>query len=99
MNGEFMPKDNDFQLLEVVRPHAQGGDLQKPTQHHVAERDKHDPRNVPSIKPNSRIDVPCIRPHDSNNWESRQVVDVDRCARPDLSPSFALSISSLPMLW
>ena len=45
-NGEFMPKDNDFQLFEVVRAKTQGSELDKPTEHQVAERDKHEPSCV-----------------------------------------------------
>ena len=41
-NGEFVPEDDDFQLFEVVRPHAQGSELEKLTEHQIAERDKHD---------------------------------------------------------
>ena len=41
-NGEFVPEDDDFQLFEVVRPNAQGNELEKPTQYQVAERDKHE---------------------------------------------------------
>ena len=37
-----MPQDDDFQLLELVRPNAQGRELEKPTKHHVAERDEHE---------------------------------------------------------
>ena len=36
------PEDDNFQFFEVVIPNAQGSKLEKPTQHQVAERDKHD---------------------------------------------------------
>jgi hypothetical protein len=45
-NGEFVPKDDNFQLFEVVRPNAQGSELEKPTEDQVAERDKHDASRV-----------------------------------------------------
>jgi hypothetical protein len=36
-NGEFVAEYDDFQLFEVVRPHPQGSELEKATQHQVAE--------------------------------------------------------------
>jgi hypothetical protein len=36
-DGEFVPKHDDFQLLEIVRPKAQGSKLQKTPKHHVTE--------------------------------------------------------------
>jgi hypothetical protein len=36
-NGKFVSEDDDFQLLEVVRPHPQGSELEQPTQHQVTE--------------------------------------------------------------
>jgi hypothetical protein len=36
-NGKFVAEDDDFQLFEVVRPHPQGSELEKATQHQVAE--------------------------------------------------------------
>jgi hypothetical protein len=41
-DGEFMPKYDDFQFLEVVRPKAQGSKLQNPPKHHVTEREEHE---------------------------------------------------------
>jgi hypothetical protein len=47
-NGELVAEDDDFQLFEAVRPHPQGRELEKATQHQVAERDKHDASCVPN---------------------------------------------------
>jgi hypothetical protein len=41
-NGEFVPKHDDFQFLEIVRPKAQGSKLWNPPRHHVTERDEHE---------------------------------------------------------
>src|SRR2546425_3041689 len=41
-DGEFVPQHDDFQFFEIVRPNAQEGELQNPSEHHVTERDKHD---------------------------------------------------------
>ena len=41
-NSEFVPKNDNFQLFEVVRPNAQRNELEKPTEDHVTERDMHD---------------------------------------------------------
>ena len=40
-DGEFVPKHDDFQLLEIVRPKAPGSKLQNPPKHHVTEREEH----------------------------------------------------------
>ena len=37
-----MPKHDDFQLLEIVRPNAQDRKLQNPPKHHVTEREEHE---------------------------------------------------------
>jgi hypothetical protein len=37
-DGEFMPKHDDFQLFEIVRPNAQGRELEHPPKYYVTER-------------------------------------------------------------
>jgi hypothetical protein len=39
-----------FQLLEIVRPKAQGSKLQNPPKHHVTEREEHEASSV-AIQP------------------------------------------------
>jgi hypothetical protein len=53
-NGEFVPEDEDFQFLEVVRPNAQGNDLEQLTQYQVAERDQHEASCVGILRIGSR---------------------------------------------
>ena len=37
-----MPKHDDFQLLEIVRPKAQSSKLPNPPKHQITEREKHE---------------------------------------------------------
>jgi hypothetical protein len=41
-DGEFVPKHDDFELLEIVRPNVQGRKLQYAPKHHIAEREEHE---------------------------------------------------------
>ena len=41
-NGQFVPQDNDFERLELIRPRAQRHEFEEPTQQHVAERHEHE---------------------------------------------------------
>ena len=41
-DGEFVPQHDDFQFFEIVRPNAQEGELQKPSEQDVTDRDEHD---------------------------------------------------------
>ena len=49
-NGQFVPTEHNLQFFEVVRPNAQGRELEKPMQHHVAERDKHEASAWPILR-------------------------------------------------
>src|SRR6266849_3919827 len=40
-DGEFVPKHEDFQFLEIVRPKTQGSKQQNPSKHYVTEREEH----------------------------------------------------------
>jgi hypothetical protein len=42
-DGEFVAKHDDFQFLEIVRPKAQGRQLQTPAKHQVSERNTKPP--------------------------------------------------------
>ena len=41
-DGEFVPKHDDFQFLEIVRPIAQSSELQNPPKHHVTKGKEHE---------------------------------------------------------
>src|SRR5713101_3957465 len=41
-DGDFVPKHDDFQLLEIVRPKAPGSKLQNPPKHHIIEGEEHE---------------------------------------------------------
>src|SRR5882672_12007681 len=40
-DAEFVPKHDDFQLLEIVRPKAPGSKLQNPPNHQITEGEEH----------------------------------------------------------
>jgi hypothetical protein len=46
-NGEFVPKNNDFEVLELTRPRAKRHEFEQPPQQHVAERHEH--ANPPAL--------------------------------------------------
>src|SRR2546422_3496109 len=52
-NGEFVPQYDDFQLLELIRPKAQGSELQSPAKHNVKKREQHEASRVPRQRPHS----------------------------------------------
>src|SRR6267378_7451638 len=41
-DGDFLPKHDDFQLLEIVRPKAPGSKLQNPPKRKIAEGNEHE---------------------------------------------------------
>lgn len=45
-DGKFVTQHDDLQLLEVVRPPAQGRDLQHPPKHQIAQREEHNGSGV-----------------------------------------------------
>lgn len=53
-DGEFVPKHDDFQVLEIVRPKAQGRKLRDPPKHYVTEREEHETSSVARPPPYSR---------------------------------------------
>src|SRR5262245_30846616 len=45
-DGEFVPKHDEFQFLEIIRLNTHGRKLQNPPNHHVAQREEHEPSRV-----------------------------------------------------
>jgi hypothetical protein len=45
-DAEFVPQHDDFQLLEIGGPKAQGRELQKPLKQHITDGHEHDASSV-----------------------------------------------------
>jgi hypothetical protein len=56
-DGEFVPKHDDFQFLEIVRSKAQGSKLQNPPKRHVTEREEHEASSVARQPPYSTLQL------------------------------------------
>jgi hypothetical protein len=50
-----VPQQDDFQLLELLRPKAKDSELQNPPKHHLPERQEHEASSVARQLPYSRI--------------------------------------------
>jgi hypothetical protein len=40
---EFVPQDDDFEFLELLRPRSQSHEFEQPANQRVAQRHEHDP--------------------------------------------------------
>ncbi|SRR5712691_6140081 len=63
-DSEFVPKPDDFQLLKIIRPKAQGCKLQNPRKQHVTEREEHE-----GLQRNQTTNVSYASPSDSVRWD------------------------------
>ena len=45
---EFVPKHDDFQVLKIGRPNAEGSKLQNPSKRQVTEREEHEASTLPA---------------------------------------------------
>jgi hypothetical protein len=66
-NGEFVPKHDDFQLLEIVRPKAPGSKLQNPPKHQITEGDEHEVSSVVRRPTYSTHSLPDSFPREPEN--------------------------------
>jgi hypothetical protein len=48
-NGELVPKNDYFEVLELTRPPAQRHEFEQPPQQHVAERHEHEASSIGSV--------------------------------------------------
>jgi hypothetical protein len=93
-DGEFVPKHDDFQVLEIARPKAQSSELQNPAKHDVTEREDHEASSVVRQRPYSKL-----QPH--GGWSGRfgPSPKLDFCtlhalAEPDHSTSAITNVMS-----
>jgi hypothetical protein len=62
-DGELMPNHDEFEVLEICRANAQGGELQDPAKHPVTEREQHEASRSRDRFPHSTHRAPDGRFH------------------------------------
>ena len=85
---EFVPQDDDFEILELLRPSAQSHEFEQPAKQHIRQRHEHEASYVARLRPNSTHQPYPIRFLRSGIWTGSEFVHpsgfLQRCLQVNL---------------